>query len=43
MKKCFFKKLNVWYKELFKKTKYFASTYKSGSLRGKLPKRTMYI
>ena len=27
----------------FEKTECLASTYKSGSLRGKLPKRTMYI
>ena len=27
----------------FEKTEYLASTYKSGSLRDKLPKRTIYI
>ena len=32
VKKCFLKKV-----------KYLASTYKSNDLRGKLPKRTMYM
>ena len=32
VKKCFFKKVE-----------YLANTYKSGSLKDKLPKRTMYI